>query len=95
MILIRSGILHESLIDVLAAVGGLIGITSATLYQRRFGVLAYLIIRNSLIAMIRVREVVRVSALFYLVPTLSAPFAWARIALAALDLMPVLSTAKA
>jgi drug/metabolite transporter (DMT)-like permease len=47
-----------------------------------FGVLAYLIIGNSLIsitlllAMIRAGEVARVSALFYLVPPLAALFAW-------------------
>lgn len=45
-------------------------------------VLAYLVIGNSLLAMslllamIRVGEVARVSALFYLVPALSALFAW-------------------
>ena len=47
-----------------------------------FAVLAYLIIGNSLVAitlllaMIRAGEVARVSALFYLVPPLSALFAW-------------------
>ena len=47
-----------------------------------FGALAYLVIGNSLIsitlllAMIRAGEVARVSALFYLVPPLSALFAW-------------------
>ena len=47
-----------------------------------FAVLAYLVIGNSLIsitlllAMIRAGEVARVSALFYLVPPLSALFAW-------------------
>ncbi len=46
------------------------------------GVLAYLVIGNSLLAMslllamIRAGEVSRVSALFYLVPALSALFAW-------------------
>lgn len=46
------------------------------------GVLAYLILGNSLLAMslllamIRMGEVARVSALFYLVPALSALFAW-------------------
>ena len=47
-----------------------------------FSVLAYLVIGNSLVAitlllaMIRAGEVARVSALFYLVPPLSALFAW-------------------
>lgn len=47
-----------------------------------FAVLAYLVIGNSLVAislllaMIRAGEVARVSALFYLVPPLSALFAW-------------------
>jgi drug/metabolite transporter (DMT)-like permease len=122
VILARSGIAHEPPLGVLAAIGGLIGITGATLYEKRFGVtthpvpanliqyavgaafalplavateglqadwttelfgvLAYLIIGNSLIsitlllAMIRAGEVARVSALFYLVPPLSALFAW-------------------
>jgi drug/metabolite transporter (DMT)-like permease len=122
VILARSGIAHEPMIGVLCAVGGLIGMTSATLYEKRFGVtthpvpanliqyavgaaftlplawateglqadwtpelfgtLAYLVIGNSLIsitlllAMIRAGEVARVSALFYLVPPLSALFAW-------------------
>lgn len=122
VILARSGIAHEPPLGVLAAVGGLIGITAATLYEKRFGVtthpvpanliqyavgaaftlpvalaaegmqadwtpelfgvLAYLIIGNSLVAitlllaMIRAGEVARVSALFYLVPPLSALFAW-------------------
>jgi drug/metabolite transporter (DMT)-like permease len=46
------------------------------------GVLAYLVLGNSLLAMslllamIRMGEVARVSALFYLVPALSALFAW-------------------
>ncbi|MFN3845313.1 MAG: DMT family transporter [Paracoccaceae bacterium] len=46
------------------------------------GVMAYLVIGNSLLAMslllamIRVGEVSRVSALFYLVPAMSALFAW-------------------
>lgn len=122
VILARSGIALEPPLGVLAAVGGLIGMTAATLYEKRFGVtthpvsanliqyavgavftlplaiategmqadwtpelwatLAYLVIGNSLIsitlllAMIRAGEVARVSALFYLVPPLSALFAW-------------------
>jgi drug/metabolite transporter (DMT)-like permease len=122
VILARSGVAHEPPLGVLAAVGGLIGMTAATLYEKRFGVsthpvpanliqyavgaaftlplalategmqadwapellwvLAYLVIGNSLIsitlllAMIRAGEVARVSALFYLVPPLSALFAW-------------------
>jgi drug/metabolite transporter (DMT)-like permease len=145
VILARSGIAHEPPLGVLAAVGGLIGITGATLYEKRFGVtthpvpanliqyavgaafalplaaateglqadwtpelfgvLAYLIVGNSLIsitlllAMIRAGEVARVSALFYLVPPLSAlfawpllgeampPFAWAGMALAGIGVM--------
>lgn len=122
VILARSGIAHEPAPGLLAAVGGLIGMTAATLYEKRFGVtthpvpanliqytvgavftvplawateglqadwtpqlwatLAYLVVGNSLIsitlllAMIRAGEVARVSALFYLVPPLSALFAW-------------------
>ena len=122
VILARSGIAHEPPLGVLCAVGGLIGMTAATLYEKRFGVtthpvpanliqyavgaaftlplalvtegmqadwtpelfsvLAYLVIGNSLVAitlllaMIRAGEVARVSALFYLVPPLSALFAW-------------------
>jgi drug/metabolite transporter (DMT)-like permease len=122
VILARSGIAHEPALGLLAAVGGLIGMTAGTLYEKRFGVtshpvpanliqyavgaafalpmalaieglqadwtaelftvLAYLVIGNSLIsitlllAMIRAGEVARVSALFYLVPPLSALFAW-------------------
>ncbi len=122
VILARSGIAHEPPLGLLAAVGGLIGMTAATLYEKRFGItthpvpanliqyavgavftlplalategmqadwtpqlwatLAYLVIGNSLIsitlllAMIRAGEVARVSALFYLVPPLSALFAW-------------------
>ena len=122
VILARSGIVAEPPLGILAAVGGLVGITAATLYEKRFGVtthpvpanliqyavgaafalplalavegmqadwtpelfytLAYLVIGNSLIsitlllAMIRAGEVARVSALFYLVPPLSALFAW-------------------
>lgn len=122
VILARSGISHEPGLGLLCAVGGLIGMTAATLYEKRYGVsthpvpanliqyavgavftlplalategmqadwspelfavLAYLIIGNSLVAitlllaMIRAGEVARVSALFYLVPPLSALFAW-------------------
>lgn len=122
VILARSGIAHEPPIGLFAAVGGLLGMTAATLYEKRFGVtthpvpanliqyavgaaftlplalaveglqadwtpelfavLAYLVIGNSLVAitlllaMIRAGEVARVSALFYLVPPLSALFAW-------------------
>lgn len=122
VILSRSGIQAEPLVGVLLAIGGLFGITGATLYEKRFGVthhpvpaniiqyavgavftlplawgvegfdadwtfqlwgvMAYLVIGNSLVAislllaMIRAGEVARVSALFYLVPPLSALFAW-------------------
>ncbi len=38
MILARSGIAHEPALGLLAAVGGLIGMTAATLYEKRFGV---------------------------------------------------------
>lgn len=122
VILARSGIAHEPTVGLVAAVGGLIGMTAATLYEKRFGVsthpvpanliqyavgalftlplaiasegmqadwtpqlwatLTYLVVGNSLIsitlllAMIRAGEVARVSALFYLVPPLSALFAW-------------------
>jgi drug/metabolite transporter (DMT)-like permease len=122
VILARSGIADEPPLGLVAAVGGLIGMTAATLYEKRFGAtshpvpanliqyavgaaftlplawaiegmqadwtpelwatLAYLVIGNSLIsitlllAMIRAGEVARVSALFYLVPPLSALFAW-------------------
>lgn len=122
VILARSGIAHEPPLGLLCAVGGLFGMTAATLYEKRFGVtthpvpanliqyavgavftlplalateglqadwtpqlwatLAYLVIGNSLIsitlllAMIRAGEIARVSALFYLVPPLSALFAW-------------------
>ncbi|MBL9053330.1 MAG: DMT family transporter, partial [Tabrizicola sp.] len=122
VILARSGIQAEPVIGVLLAVGGLLGITAATLYEKRFGathhpvpaniiqyavgavftlplawgvegldadwtpalwgVMAYLVIGNSLVAislllaMIRAGEVSRVSSLFYLVPPLSALFAW-------------------
>ncbi len=122
VILARSGIAHEPALGVLAAIGGLVGMTAATLYEKRYGVtthpvpanliqyavgaafalplawavermqadwtaellgvLAYLIVGNSLVAitlllaMIRAGEVARVSALFYLVPPLSALFAW-------------------
>lgn len=122
VILSRSGIQAEPVLGVLFAVGGLLGITGATLYEKRFGVthhpvpaniiqyavgavftlplawalegfaadwtpeligvMAYLVIGNSLVAislllaMIRAGEVARVSSLFYLVPPLSALFAW-------------------
>lgn len=122
VILSRSGIQAEPVTGVLLAVGGLVGITGATLYEKRFGVthhpvpsniiqyavgaiftlplawgvegfdadwtpalwgvMAYLVIGNSLVAislllaMIRAGEVSRVSSLFYLVPPLSALFAW-------------------
>lgn len=122
VILSRSGISAEPVIGVFLAIGGLLGITSATLYEKRFGVthhpvpaniiqyavgaafalplawgiegfdadwspaffavMGYLVIGNSLVAitlllaMIRAGEVARVSALFYLVPPLSALFAW-------------------
>ncbi len=122
VILARSGISHEPTLGLFCAVGGLIGMTAATLYEKRYGVsthpvpanliqyavgavftlplalategmqadwspelfavLAYLIIGNSLVAitlllaMSRAGEVARVSALFYLVPPLSALFAW-------------------
>ncbi|MCY1127979.1 DMT family transporter [Frigidibacter sp. RF13] len=122
VIIARSGISAEPPLGLLAAVGGLLGITGGTLYEKRFGapqhpipanliqygvgalftlpvavlaeglhadwtgelaaVLFYLVIGNSLVsmtlllAMIRAGEVARVSSLFYLVPPLSALFAW-------------------
>ncbi len=122
VILARSGIGAEPALGVLAAIGGLFGMTAGTLYEKRFGaaqhpvpanliqyavgaaftlplawaaeglaadwtaelvaVFAYLVLGNSLVAitlllaMIRAGEVARVSALFYLVPPLSALFAW-------------------
>lgn len=122
VILARSQVQAENPWGLLLAVGGLIGITAGTLYEKRFGitlhpvtsnmiqyavgaaftlpiavltesmavswdgefiaVMAYLVIGNSLLAMslllamIRVGEVSRVSALFYLVPAMSALFAW-------------------
>ncbi len=122
VILARSQIQAENPWGLLAAVGGLLGITAGTLYEKRFGIslhpvtsnmiqytvgaaftlplalmteslavswdgefiamMAYLVIGNSLLAMslllamIRVGEVSRVSALFYLVPAMSALFAW-------------------
>lgn len=121
-ILGRSAIEAENLFGVLCTIGGLLGITGGTLYEKRFGapchpvasnliqyvvatlftlpaallmespailwdaefvaVLVYLVFGNSLLAMtlllamIRAGEVARVSALFYLVPALSALFAW-------------------
>ena len=122
VILARSQVQAENPWGLLLAVGGLLGITAGTLYEKRFGinlhpvtsnmiqyavgaaftlpialltetmavswdaefiaVMAYLVIGNSLLAMslllamIRVGEVSRVSALFYLVPAMSALFAW-------------------
>ncbi|NEX46852.1 DMT family transporter [Pseudotabrizicola algicola] len=122
VILARAQIQAENPWGLLAAVGGLIGITAGTLYEKRFGisqhpvtsnmiqyavgagftlplalmteslaiswdaefiaVMAYLVVGNSLLAMslllamIRAGEVSRVSALFYLVPAMSALFAW-------------------
>ncbi|MEZ5887953.1 MAG: DMT family transporter [Paracoccaceae bacterium] len=122
VIIARAGISAEPPLGLLAAVGGLLGITGGTLYEKRFGapqhpipanliqygvgalftlpvailteglhadwtgefaaVLLYLVVGNSLVsmtlllAMIRAGEVARVSALFYLVPPLSALFAW-------------------
>lgn len=38
VILARSGISHEPPLGVLAAVGGLLGMTAATLYEKRYGV---------------------------------------------------------
>jgi len=122
VILARSGISAENPWGLLAAFGGLFGMTGGTLYEKRFGVshhpvtsnliqyavgagftlplallseglavdwtgeflwvMAYLVIGNSLVsmtlllAMIRAGEVSRVSSLFYLVPPLSALFAW-------------------
>lgn len=37
VILARSGISHEPPLGLLAAIGGLVGITAATLYEKRFG----------------------------------------------------------
>jgi len=122
VIVARAGISAENPWGLLAAVGGLAGITGATLYEKRFGirqhpvtvnliqyavgavftlpvalwaegfsfswnaelawVMVYLVLGNSLIAitlllaMVRAGEVSRVSSLFYLVPPLSALFAW-------------------
>ena len=122
VIFARSTIAAESAASILAAIGGLIGMTTGTLWEKRFGVsyhpvtsnlvqyavgfaacglaavatesmvvdwhwelvaaLAYLVIGNSLIAMslllamIRAGEVSRVSALFFLVPPMSALYAW-------------------
>ena len=118
----RAQVQAENPIGIACAFAALLGITSGTLYEKRFGtnhhpitanliqygvgaaftlpaayltegmavrwdgeflwVLAYLVIGNSilaislLLAMIRAGEVARVSALFYLVPALSALFAW-------------------
>ena len=122
VILARSGVSAENPWGLLAAFGGLLGMTGGTVYEKRFGVshhpvtsnliqyavgvaftlplallterfqadwsaeflwiMAYLVIGNSLIsmtlllAMIRAGEVARVSSLFYLVPPMSALFAW-------------------
>jgi drug/metabolite transporter (DMT)-like permease len=122
VILSRSSIGAENAFGIICTVVALFGITSGTLWEKRFGVthhpvtsnliqyavgaaftlpaawatesmavswnaefmavLAYLVIGNSLLAMtlllamIRAGEVARVSALFYLVPALSALFAW-------------------
>ncbi|MBS0564327.1 MAG: DMT family transporter [Proteobacteria bacterium] len=122
VILSRQSVGAENPLGVLAAVGGLFGMTAGTLYEKRFGtghhpvtsnliqyavgaaftlplawltestaiswdaefvwVMTYLVIGNSLVsmtlllAMIRAGEVARVSSLFYLVPPLSALFAW-------------------
>jgi drug/metabolite transporter (DMT)-like permease len=119
----RSTISAESFAGVIAAVGGLAGITAGVLWEKRFGLghhpvvsngvqyvaglagtlplalvtehfsfawsnpeflaaWAYLVIGNSIIAMtlllamIRAGEVSRVSSLFYLVPPISALYAW-------------------
>jgi drug/metabolite transporter (DMT)-like permease len=118
----RSKIEAESTTGVMLTVLALFGITSGTLWEKRFGVshhpvaanfiqyavvaactlpvayategmsvdwtwefagvMVYLVVGNSLVAMtlllamIRAGEVARVSALFYLVPSMSALFAW-------------------
>lgn len=122
VILSRATVAAENPLGVVAAAGGLLGITGGTLWEKRFSVshhpvianlvqyavgllgtlpiawttetmqvtwdwrlaaaLAYVVVGNSLIAMtlllamIRADEVSRVSSLFYLVPALSALFAW-------------------
>ena len=122
VILSRSSVEAGNTFGILCTIGALFGITSGTLYEKRFGVshhpvtsnmiqyavgaafclplawatenlpidwnlefaavLGYLVLGNSLLAMslllamIRVGEVSRVSALFYLVPAFSALFAW-------------------
>lgn len=121
-ILGRSSVAAESLFGLLCTVFALFGITTGTLWEKRFGAshhpvsanliqyavgaactlpaawatesmavrwdgeflwaMAYLVVANSLLAMslllamIRAGEVARVSSLFYLVPPLSALFAW-------------------
>lgn len=118
----RAGVQAENLFGVGCATLALLGMTTGTLWEKRFGVsqhpittnliqyavgaaftlpaalateglavdwtaefiavLCYLIVGNSLLAMtlllamIRAGEVSRVSSLFYLVPPLSALFAW-------------------
>lgn len=132
VIIARSKIEAESALSILAAVGGLLGMTIGTLWEKRFGIayhpvtsnlvqygvgfvacflvayttetmvidwhpelvgaLVYLVIGNSLIAMslllamIRAGEVSRVSALFFLVPPMSALYAFVLLG----EAMPVL-----
>jgi drug/metabolite transporter (DMT)-like permease len=122
VILSRQSVATEGMFGIICAAFALLGITSGTLWEKRFGVthhpitsnliqyavgaafcvpmawasesfvivwnlefaavLFYLVVANSLLAMslllamIRAGEVSRVSALFYLVPPLSALFAW-------------------
>lgn len=122
VILSRQSVASEGMFGIICAGFALLGITSGTLWEKRFGVthhpitanliqyavgaafcvplawaserfevvwnwefaavLFYLVVANSLLAMslllamIRAGEVSRVSALFYLVPPLSALFAW-------------------
>ena len=122
VIVARQGVSGENTFGIACAFLALLGITTGTLWEKRFGVahhpitsnliqytvgatftvplalatekfqidwtwgfaaiLVYLVVGNSLLAMslllamIRVGEVARVSALFYLVPPLTALFAW-------------------
>lgn len=122
VILSRQSVASEGMFGIICSAFALLGITSGTLWEKRFGVthhpitsnliqyavgaafcvpmawasesfvivwnwefaavLFYLVVANSLLAMslllamIRAGEVSRVSALFYLVPPLSALFAW-------------------
>lgn len=122
VILSRTGVRAEPGLGIVLTLIALLGITTGTLYEKRFGVshhpvvsnliqyavgagftvplalltedvslawdaefvavLAYLVVGNSilamslLLAMIRAGEVSRVSSLFYLVPAMSALFAW-------------------